>query len=142
MTTEANTRNVSVPSIAESSLKASWSARDLATQNRAYRGTGGVSAGNSSHGFMPAFMDQTTGTAYLSRFADGRVAPMHVLGGLPEALVTDRDPNGRIVAVKDCIVAGFLLRGSFYTREQAARAVSHRNTWRAGPGEITTRTFS
>jgi len=56
----------------------------LAVQNSAYRGTGGVSAGNKGHGFRPAFLDQLTGIALLSCFANGCAAPVHVLDGLPD----------------------------------------------------------
>ncbi|MGD8615264.1 MAG: hypothetical protein PVI91_06305 [Gammaproteobacteria bacterium] len=55
-------------------------ARLLAQQNH-YRGTGRTGAGNGDQGSRPACLDQTTGTAWLSRFADGHVASVHVLDG-------------------------------------------------------------
>ena len=97
----------------------------LAQQNHMFQSTGGVSQGNREQGFRPAFLDQSTGTSYLSRFADGRVAPLHVLDGLPDELVVERDMNGHVMAAKDCVIAGFICSELFYTREQAARAVSH-----------------
>ena len=97
----------------------------LAQQNHSYRETGGVSDGCRDEGFRSAFLDQSTGTTWLSRFADGRIAPLHVLDGLPAELVADRDKNGHVKAAQDCVIAGFLRGGLFYTREQAARAVSH-----------------
>ena len=51
----------------------------LRNENRAFRGTGGVSAGNRTSGFIPAFCDTTTGRVEPSRLADGRLAPMHLL---------------------------------------------------------------
>lgn len=96
------------------------SIRTLAAQNRAYRGGGGVSAGNRGHGFRPAFLDQVTGIVYPSCFANGCAAPVHVLDGLPEKLVVKRQQQGRVTAVRDGIIAGFLRDGVFYTREQAA----------------------
>ena len=99
--------------------------RALALQNQAYRGSGGVSAGNRIHGFRPAFLDQVTGTAYLSCFANGCAAPMHILDGLPDELVTQRNARGSVTAVRTGIIAGFLRYGVFYTREQAALALSH-----------------
>ena len=101
------------------------STQELAQQNRVFRGTGGVSEGNAETGFRPAFFDQSTKTPYLSRFADGRVAPLHVLDGLPDELILARDLNGRVDTVRNSVVAGFLRGGVFYTREQAARAVTY-----------------
>lgn len=95
----------------------------LEDQNRVFKGTGGISDRNRSLGFMPAFQDTHTGTVYLSRFADGRVAPMHLLDGLPNEVVLRRTTGGRVRAVKASLAAGFISSGRFYTREQAARAV-------------------
>ncbi|MEN8133211.1 MAG: hypothetical protein ABFS45_24135 [Pseudomonadota bacterium] len=108
-----------------SSRAASLSTRVLAQQNHTFRETGGVSEGNRDQGFRPAFLDQSTGTSYLSRFADGRIAPLHVLDGLPDELVVERDMSGHVMVVEDCVIAGFLRSELFYTREQAALAVSH-----------------
>jgi hypothetical protein len=95
----------------------------LRKQNLAFLGTGGVSAENRSGGFRPAFHDLTSGRTALARFADGRPAPMHLLEGLPEEWVVQRDASGRISAIKDSVIAGFVRNGMFYTREQAAAAL-------------------
>lgn len=105
--------------------RASLSTQVLAEQNHGFRGTGGVSAENRDLCFRPAFLDQGTGTTYLSRFGDGRIAPLHVLDGLPNELVSERDASGRVMAVKNSVIAGFLRDGLFFTREQAAKAVAH-----------------
>jgi hypothetical protein len=63
-----------------------------------------------------------TRQAELSRFADGRPAPMHLLEGLPDLWVVERDTQGRVSALKDTVIAGFIRGGLFYTREQAAAA--------------------
>jgi len=63
------------------------------------------------------------GRVYLSRFADGRRAPIHVLDGLPGELVTTRDGAGRVAGTVDSIVAGFVRRGQFMTRDEAARGI-------------------
>jgi hypothetical protein len=97
----------------------------LAAQNSDYRDSGGVSAGNGGRGFRPAFLDQVTGIVYRSCFANGCAAPVHVLEGLPDGLVVKRDRQGRVMAVREGIIAGFLQNGVFYTRDQAARALSH-----------------
>ncbi len=96
--------------------------RTLRRQNRVFRGTGGVSAENRTLGFVPAFLDTQTGAVYRACFADGRPAPMHLLDGLPSAVVASRDPTGRVTALKSSVQAGFLRAERFYTREQAAAA--------------------
>lgn len=98
--------------------------RTLKRENVSFHGTGGVSAGNRSYGFRPAFLDSHTDVVYLSRFADGQPAPFHLLDGLPDEVVLSRNPFGRVAAVKDSIVSGFVLDGHFYSREEAARKVA------------------
>lgn len=95
----------------------------LRRQNRVFRGTGGVSAGNRAQGFAPAFLDTQTGEVHRARFADGRPAPMHLLEGLPPALVVERDARGRAVAIHASVLAGFVRGSRFFTREQAAALV-------------------
>lgn len=97
--------------------------RTLSRQNLRYRGSGGVSEENRTSGFAPAFLDRETGNVYRARFADGRLAPLHVLDGLPDHLVVTRDAAGTVRAVKSTVIAGFARGERFYTREQAARAL-------------------
>ncbi|MCP5450554.1 MAG: hypothetical protein H6972_08395 [Gammaproteobacteria bacterium] len=100
--------------------------RTLRRQNQVFRGTGGVSAENRTLGFVPAFLDTQTGAVYRACFADGRPAPMHLLDGLPSAVVVSRDATtGRVTALKSSVQAGFLRAERFYTREQAAAALRH-----------------
>ncbi|MDN3557773.1 sigma-54-dependent Fis family transcriptional regulator [Halomonas maura] len=96
----------------------------LREQNATFRGSGGVSEGNRSQGFRPAFYDMDTGRVHPSRFASGLEAPMHVLDGLPDDLVVSRLANGRVEAIKPGIVAGFVRHGQFFTRQQAAMATA------------------
>ncbi len=91
----------------------------LREQNRRYRGSGGVSAGNRGAGFRPAFLDRGTGLVYLSRFPDGSPAPVHVLDGLPAELIVERSASGRVAAVRDTVVAGFIRDGRFLLRDEA-----------------------
>jgi len=95
----------------------------LKIQNRYFAGTRGVSRENRGLGFLPGFMDQETGVIYLSCNADGSVAPIHRMDGLPDELIVARTPGGRVAAVKGSLVAGFIRDGLFYTREQAAIAL-------------------
>lgn len=96
----------------------------LRRQNADHANTGGRSEGNRGLGFRPAFFDFATQTLYLSRFADGRIAPFHLLDGLPEDVIVDRTPAGRVVAAKATLIAGFERQGYFYTRSAAARAAA------------------
>ena len=94
--------------------------RVLRQQNLAFQGTGGISAGNRSQGFAPAFLDTETGMIYLARYADGRPAPLHLLEGLPQEVAVSRDAAGSCTGVKPSLIAGFVRAGQFYTREQLA----------------------
>jgi hypothetical protein len=94
----------------------------LETSN--FLGTGGISAGNRGDGFRPAFLDSDTNTVYLSRYFDGQPAPFHLLDGLPDHLVLQRNASGRVEAVSPAVVSGFLRAGRFYSREEAAQAIA------------------
>lgn len=94
----------------------------IANENAVHAGTGGRSQENTGFGFAPAFLDFATCTIHPSRFADGRDAPFHNLDGLPDEVVADRAPSGRVVAAKSSLIAGFVRGGFFYTRSAAARA--------------------
>jgi hypothetical protein len=96
----------------------------LRKENLAYGGTEGVSEGNRAMGFIPAFRDSATGRVEPSRLADGTLAPMHLLAGLPREWVVARGEGNQVLAVKATVVAGFLHAGLFYTRDQAAQAVA------------------
>ena len=93
----------------------------LAQENVAYRTSGGVSANNRCFGFRPAFRNAETGRVYPSRFADGRLAPVHLIDGLPDEVVVARSHCGKVTSVKDSVQAGFTLNGDFYDRDEAAR---------------------
>ncbi|AYH43650.1 hypothetical protein [Azoarcus sp. DN11] len=105
-------------------MSAALSPLALHRENREFHSTGGRSEENRPLGFRPAFKDVASGAVYDSRFADGRPAPFHLLDGLPEEVILQRDPGGRVGRVKDSIVSGFVLEGRFYTREEAAGEVA------------------
>lgn len=92
----------------------------LRQENRAFAGTSGVSANAAGQRFRPAFRDCETGRVENSRFEDGRPAPVHMICGLPEEWVIERDSDGHAVAIKEQIESGFVRGGEFYTREEAA----------------------
>ncbi len=97
----------------------------LKNQNSLFESTHGVSRNNRGAGFIPGYFDRHSGLSVISRFADGRPAPVHVLDGLPDEWIAERDSYGRVAKARAGVVAGFLRNGQFYTREEAARAVSH-----------------
>jgi hypothetical protein len=93
----------------------------LKRENERHQGTAGVSENNRNLGFRPAFLDAATGTIHLSRFANGCIAPVHVLDGLPDTLIEERDGSGRVLRTKSGVVSGFERCGVFVTREEAHR---------------------
>ena len=104
----------------EAAVANNFSTHTLEIENRRYAGTGGRSQENRLAAFRPAFFDTGTETIYASRFADGQAAPIHVLDGLPEALVLARSAQGRALAVRPSVISGFVRLGRFYTRDEAA----------------------
>lgn len=96
----------------------------LRGENRRFLGTGGRSQENRACGFRPAFMDTQTRLVYASRFQDGRPAPFHLLDGLPDEVVLARLPSGKVIAVKETVVSGFVRDGHFLTRDEAAARVA------------------
>jgi len=97
---------------------------ELRLENLLYSGTGGVSQNNRESGFRPAYRNIRTGQIVVSQFSDGRPAPVHLLDGVPKDWVVARDDRGHVCRVLATIVSGFLHRGRFYTREDAARLLS------------------
>ncbi|HET8702085.1 MAG TPA: hypothetical protein VFL97_10530 [Nitrococcus sp.] len=98
----------------------------LLQDNRRYQGTKAVSEGNRPNGFLPAFLDPDTNTVYLSRQADGGLAAVHCLEGLPNELVVSRDAAGHVTQAKPGLICGFLHEGRFYSREEAMRLLQER----------------
>ncbi len=98
----------------------------LTVENKLYAGTGGISQTNCCLGFAPGFMNQETGEVVVSRFADGRCAPIHCMDGLPKewmstAIATDCDA----LTIKDCVISGFIRHGQFFSRAEVAKLLSH-----------------
>lgn len=76
-----------------------------------------------AQGFIPAFYDSNSFTAEVSRFTNGQIAPIHLLDGLPDEWVAGRNASGKILALKNSIVAGYLYESIFYTTEQVSEAL-------------------
>ncbi|RKT46147.1 hypothetical protein [Thiocapsa rosea] len=106
-------------------LRGALTQASLRNENVLYARTRGISRNNGSFGFRPGYRNGATGEAVLSRFANGTPAPVHLLDGLPESWVLERDHEGHVTATRQGIVSGFILDGRFYTREEAIRATAH-----------------
>lgn len=113
-------------------MKRLMSKEVLKRENQLHAGSGGRSQENAGLGFAPAFLDYATFTIHASRFADGRLAPFHLLDGLPDEAVAVRSPCGRVVAAKSTLISGFVRGGFFYTRAAAARLLRE---WDSSPSE-------
>ncbi|MEN8763108.1 MAG: hypothetical protein ABF290_11805 [Thiogranum sp.] len=96
----------------------------LRRENLQFADTTGVSANNRGLGFVPAFMDTETGNVYLSRFANGTPAPIHVLAGLPDNLTEAHGESAAALSIKSSVISGFVREDTFYSREQAAQATA------------------
>ena len=95
----------------------------LQEESQAFSGTPGVSRENRAHGFIPAFYDMDTGRVEISRYRNGQPAPMHLMHGLPDCWVVERDASFLPTAILQSIIAGFVRDGCFYTRAEAMDAV-------------------
>lgn len=105
-------------------MEARLSSTVLQDQNQKFLGTGGRSAENRGQGFRPAFMDRDNLAIYASCFADGRLAPFHLIDGLPEHLIASRLASGRVAEVKASVISGFVRDDRFYSRDEAAQYIS------------------
>lgn len=82
--------------------------RKIMSESQLHEEAGRTAAEQS---FRPAFLDYTTCTVYMSRFSDGRLAPIHLLDGVPHHVVA-----------KGTLISGFERGGFFYTRRMVAKA--------------------
>ena len=76
--------------------------------------------------FVPAYYDSETETVYLSRYSNGKQAPVHVLDTIPEELLQQNreheaahqsEPSPRLIV-------GFVHNNRFYTRAQAIEEIN------------------
>jgi hypothetical protein len=90
-------------------------------QHPAYHETREHTVGPALMGFLPAFRDLHTQEIHLSVSGNGKLASVHLLDHLPDHWVIERDELGRITALKEGIVAGFMRQDRFFTRAELAR---------------------
>jgi len=68
-----------------------------------------------SFGFMPAFKNLDDEQVHLSKDHHGELSVMHLLDGLPESWIKEKDARGAALTLKSEIIAGFLRNAQFYT---------------------------
>jgi hypothetical protein len=50
--------------------------------------------------------------------SDGSLATVHLLEGLPDTWILERNRRGQVMAVKESVVAGFVRSGEFYIGDE------------------------
>lgn len=83
-------------------------------ENLRYKETRGVSYGNRRAGFLPTFRDKLAECIYLSRFANGQLAPIHGLDGVPKHLYKRDMKTDYPVESKQRVISGFVRGGRFF----------------------------
>jgi hypothetical protein len=109
-----------------------YTAKDLGASTEAAWDSGGISSKVRSKGLRPAFIDRETGKIYESmnppNYANqgdpATPAGVHILDGLPDEVVIQRDPKypQEVLSVKASIEAGFIDEaGKYLTRDEASQ---------------------
>ena len=91
-------------------------------QGTYYRFNGAVFS-DVSFGFMPAFKNLHSDQVHLSTSTDGQPSIMHILDGLPDAWIDEKDEQGRALTLKSEIIAGFMRNAEFYTLSEIIQSV-------------------
>ena len=94
----------------------------LKQQGTYYKFNGAVFS-DASFGFMPAFKNTQDQQIHLSTDQYGELSVMHLLDGLPEAWILEKDEQGRPVSLKSEIVVGFMRNHEFYTLNEIINGV-------------------
>jgi hypothetical protein len=92
----------------------------LELENEVFAGTRGISENNRNLGFLPAFLDKTTGRIELARLECGDPAMIHIIQWLPTEWAAEMREDGSVQQLKPQIISGFVSEGIFYTREEVA----------------------
>ncbi|WP_250657739.1 hypothetical protein [Alkalimarinus coralli] len=95
----------------------------LSDENKLFAGTLGLSQNNAEYGFCPAFRNEKTKQVLLSRTANGKVSPVHLLEGLPQNWFFPNTQDDQARVLLDEITSGFVRQGIFYTREETINAI-------------------
>lgn len=68
---------------------------------------------------MPAFLNTENDTVRISRYQNGKPAPIHISTFLPQSWLIDKRVGSRVPRIKDAVIPGFIIYGKFYSRSQA-----------------------
>jgi len=93
----------------------SMSQSQVEQQRSMYDRLGGAVFRDASFGFLPAFLDVKTRETHLSAYQDGEPAVIHMLDGLPGHWISEWGTDGRAIALKSSVIAGFMRNSRFYT---------------------------
>lgn len=91
-------------------------------QGTYYRFNGAVFS-DVSFGFMPAFKNIKNQQTHISTDADGQLSVMHLLDGLPDSWIEEKDEKGKALTLKSEIIAGFMRNADFYTLNEIIQTV-------------------
>jgi len=92
-------------------------------QQGAYYKFNGAVFSDVSFGLMPAFKNIKTEQIHLSTDMHGQLSVMHILDGLPDYWVKEKDEKGRAITLKSEIIAGFMRNADFYTLSEIIQNV-------------------
>lgn len=84
-------------------------------QQDIYHPFNGMVFSDISFGFMPAFKNLKDQKIHLSIDRNGELSVMHLLDGLPECWIKEKDEKGVAQTLKSEIIAGFMRHSEFYT---------------------------
>ncbi len=92
----------------------------VATSNASVQGPRRVDSAGLARGFMPGFRHLETGEVRLCRLTDGRLSRQHLLDGLPDHWILERDAKGRPSIMVAAVEPGFLRGIQFWSLEDLA----------------------
>ncbi len=84
-------------------------------QQDVYHPFNGMVFSDISFGFMPAFKNLKDQSIHLSIDRNGELSVMHLLDGLPDYWIKEKDEMGVAQSLKSEIIAGFMRNSIFYT---------------------------
>ncbi len=90
----------------------------LQKQKNTYQKLSDVDISDLCVGFLPAFRDASTGETHFSVTPEGALSPIHLIESLPIDWVSEWDDEGRAVALRPTIIAGFFRGERFFTLDE------------------------
>lgn len=94
----------------------------LEQQGTYYKFNGAIFS-DASFGFLPAFKNIKDQQIHLSTDSFGKISVMHLLDGLPDCWVLEKDAQGKALTLRAEIIAGFMRNNEFYTLSEIIHVV-------------------